>query len=286
MPVCGSSHIRKEAEEKAHLSAGSQIGPFQNARPQSSQPTITSAVAADPTLPPSQAAKHLFPVPSAAKRGILRFKIKEQLEEGRGKHWIWDKGAVHDTNREPDDEELERVSSSIWLQVRGGRRSVEALSNGPCRLLLPLPRNPMSGVVSPPLLATTGIVPLSIFSTGPDIIGHYYDCIVAARREVILLTNYWQGGKNVDRIAEALRELNKRVESVASSVPLKPGGLVSPVRQRQLPTLQAHHKQRKPPSSKMPCSKTKVRQALQLAPNRISQTVTSKMRTSNSVHPQ
>lgn len=79
--------------------------------------------------------------------------------------------------------------------------------------ILPLPRDPMSGVVSPPILATTGIVPLSIFSTGPDIIGHYYDCIVAARKEVILLTNYWQGGKNVDRIADALRELNDRVQS-------------------------------------------------------------------------
>lgn len=70
----------------------------------------------------------------------------------------------------------------------------------------------MSGVVSPPLLATTGIVPCSIFSTGPDIIEHYCDCIIAAKREVILLTNYWQGGKNVDRIADALRELNRRVK--------------------------------------------------------------------------
>ncbi|TKY87535.1 hypothetical protein EX895_003549 [Sporisorium graminicola] len=212
MPVCGSSHIRTEAEEKAHLSAGSQVGPFQDSRPQSSQPTITSAVAADPTLPPSQAAKHLFPSPSAAKRGILRFKIKEQLEEGRHKHWVWDKGAVHHGNREPDDDELERV------RLRFGYKSTA--EGGPSRLylmiladcLLPLPRNPMSGVVSPPLLATTGIAPLSIFSTGPDIIGHYFDCIVAARREVILLTNYWQGGKNVDRIAEALLELNNRVQ--------------------------------------------------------------------------
>ncbi|GAC94264.1 hypothetical protein PHSY_001835 [Pseudozyma hubeiensis SY62] len=212
MPICGSSHVREEAEEKAHLSAGSQVGPFQDARPQSSQATITSALAADPTLAPSIAAKQLFPVPSAAKRGILRFKIKEQLEEGRGKHWVWDKGAVHHGNREPDDDELERV------RLRYGYKPTD--QGGPSRLylmvladcLLPLPRNPMSGVVSPPLLATTGIAPLSIFSTGPDIIGHYYDCIVAARREVILLTNYWQGGKNVDRIAEALRELNKRVE--------------------------------------------------------------------------
>lgn len=76
--------------------------------------------------------------------------------------------------------------------------------------LLPLPRYPMSGVVSPPLLATSGIVPFSVFSTGPDIIQHYYDCIVAAQKEVVLLTNYWQLGKNVDRISEGLRELNKR----------------------------------------------------------------------------
>ncbi|KAJ1024134.1 hypothetical protein NDA16_002973 [Ustilago loliicola] len=212
MPVCGSSHVRKEAAEKAHLSAGTQIGPFQDARPQSSQPTITSAVAADPTLPPSEAAKHLFPTPPAAKRGLIRFKIKEQLEEGRGKHWVWDKGAVHHGNREPDDEELERVRHRFRYksEADGGPSRLYLMILADC--LLPLPRNPMSGVVSPPLLATTGIVPLSIFSTGPDIIGHYYDCIVAARREVILLTNYWQGGKNVDRIAEALRELNSRVQ--------------------------------------------------------------------------
>ncbi|SPO31578.1 uncharacterized protein UTRI_06398_B [Ustilago trichophora] len=212
MPICGSSHIRSEAAEKAHLSAGSQIGPYQDARPQSSQPTITSAVAADPTLPPSHAAKHLFPIPSAAKRGIIRFKIKEQLEEGRGKHWIWDKGAVHQDNREPDDDELQRVRHRFGYKstAQGGPSRLYLMVLADC--LLPLPRNPMSGVVSPPLLATTGIVPLSIFSTGPDIIGHYYDCIVAARREVILLTNYWQGGKNVDRIAEALRELNNRVQ--------------------------------------------------------------------------
>lgn len=76
--------------------------------------------------------------------------------------------------------------------------------------LLPLPRSPMSAVLSPPLLACTGIAPFSIFSTGPDIIQHYYDCIVAAKQEVILLTNYWQNGKNVDRIADALRDLNTR----------------------------------------------------------------------------
>lgn len=213
MPICGSTaHTRSEATEKAHVSAGSQIGPFQDARPQSSQPTITSAVAADPTLPPSKAAERLFPDPGAARRGIMRFRIKEQLEEGRGKHWTWDKGAVDQRNLEPDDEELERVRQRFGYKPteQGGPSRLYLMILADC--LLPLPRHPMSGVVSPPLLATTGIVPLSIFSTGPDIISHYYHCIVAARREVILLTNYWQGGENVNRIAEALRELNKRVQ--------------------------------------------------------------------------
>lgn len=99
-------------------------------------------------------------------------------------------------------------SLEITKNVFTDRPRIQILADA----LLPLPRNPMSGVVSPPLLATTGIVPCSIFSTGPDIIEHYCDCIVAAKREVILLTNYWQGGKNVNRIADALRELNKRVQ--------------------------------------------------------------------------
>ena len=212
--VCGSrsKRTRQLATDNAHASAQKELAAHQDARPQSSQPTITSAVAADPPLPPTKAAKRLFPLPSATKRGLIRFRIKEQLEEGRGKHWVWDKGAVHDANVEPDDDEIERV------RQRFGYKPID--KHGPSRLylmiladcMLPLPRNPMSGVVSPPLLATTGIVPLSIFSTGPDIIGHYYDCIVAARKEVILLTNYWQGGKNVDKISEALVELNRRAE--------------------------------------------------------------------------
>ncbi|CAD6887945.1 unnamed protein product [Tilletia controversa] len=178
--------------------------------PQKYQDTISSAVAAKPDLAPSKAAKQLFPPPSACKRGFIRFRIKEQLEEGRAKKWSWHRGALHEGNVKPDDEELVRIREQY------GYKSEE--DGGPSRLyleiladaLLPLPRDPMCGVVSPPLLATTGIVPLSIFSTGPDIIGHYYDCIVSARKEVILLTNYWQGGSNVQRIADALRELNAR----------------------------------------------------------------------------
>ncbi|CAO1625474.1 unnamed protein product [Sympodiomycopsis kandeliae] len=199
---------KKQTREKATQHASSSS----TEKPQSEHATITSAVAADPQLPPTLAAARLFPKPKAYKRGILRFKIKEQLEEGRGKSWNWHNGATHHGNIEPDDQELDAIRRQY------GYKSEE--DGGPSKLymmiladaLLPLPRYPMSGVVSPPLLATTGIVPCSIFSTGPDIIEHYCDCIIAAKREVILLTNYWQGGKNVNRIADALRELNKRIQ--------------------------------------------------------------------------
>lgn len=96
--------------------------------PQSSQPTITSAVAADPSLPPTLAAARLFPPPKAYKRGILRFKIKEQLEEGRSKSWNWHNGATHHGNAEPDDEELEAVRKQYGYK--------EEKDGGPSRLYL------------------------------------------------------------------------------------------------------------------------------------------------------
>ena len=39
---------------------------------------------------------------------------------------------------------------------------------------------------------------------------HYYDCIVLAKQEVILATNYWQPSNSVDKISNSLRELSKR----------------------------------------------------------------------------
>ena len=44
----------------------------------------------------------------------------------------------------------------------------------------------------------------------PDIMQHYYDCIIRAEREVILATNYWQPSNSVDKITSGLIELNRR----------------------------------------------------------------------------
>ncbi|KAF7968391.1 hypothetical protein HWV62_30667 [Athelia sp. TMB] len=51
-----------------------------------------------------------------------------------------------------------------------------------------LEHDPLANLVSPPLTAATGVIPLSIISVIPDIIRHYADCIVAAEKEIFLAT--------------------------------------------------------------------------------------------------
>lgn len=53
-------------------------------------------------------------------------------------------------------------------------------------------RHPLSGLCAPPLLGSTGTMPLTIVSLIPDIMKHYRDVIVRAEKEVFLVTNYWQ----------------------------------------------------------------------------------------------
>ena len=55
--------------------------------------------------------------------------------------------------------------------------------------LLPLADKPLKGVVSPALVGSTGVVPLSIISVIPDIIEHHADVIVRAEHEIFLATS-------------------------------------------------------------------------------------------------
>ncbi|OAV86485.1 hypothetical protein PTTG_29879 [Puccinia triticina 1-1 BBBD Race 1] len=50
--------------------------------------------------------------------------------------------------------------------------------------LLCLKQNQLAGVVSSSLIATCGLIPLTILSVIPDIMQHYYDCIVLAQHKL------------------------------------------------------------------------------------------------------
>ncbi|GAA5844297.1 hypothetical protein JCM3766R1_002902 [Sporobolomyces carnicolor] len=142
-------------------------------------------------LSPGLAAKRMFPKPNPAKRLYRRFFIKRDLVYGRE----WTK------------EELDEAAKRGNFPYRPSDLFLKMYAD----VLTCLTRDPLAGNVSPSLLGTQGTIPLSIVSTIPDIMKHYYDVIVLAQKEVFLVTNYWQPSDSVNTVAAALRELDRRV---------------------------------------------------------------------------
>ncbi|KAI9621365.1 hypothetical protein KEM48_007768 [Puccinia striiformis f. sp. tritici PST-130] len=80
-------------------------------------------------------------------------------------------------------------------------------------VLLCLDRDQLAGIVSPPLIATRGVIPLTIMSVITDVMQHYYDCIVTAQHEVLLATCHLQNSESLRTICRALIELSRRIEA-------------------------------------------------------------------------
>ncbi|KZT52557.1 hypothetical protein CALCODRAFT_520622 [Calocera cornea HHB12733] len=152
--------------------------------------TVTSYLAQHPNKAPHKIPNKLFPKPNPFKRLLFRYEVKKELHHGHG---------------ELTKEELDRVASCGKFDKRPSDLFLQMYAD----VLLCLERDPMSGLVSPPLMGGTGTIPLSIVSVIPDIMQHYYDVIIRAEHEVILATNYWQPSRSVTKIGDALRQLSK-----------------------------------------------------------------------------
>lgn len=50
---------------------------------------------------------------------------------------------------------------------------------------------------------------------------HYYDCIVNAKHEVLLATNYWEASKASKYVCDAFKELSRRAEKRGKKVVVK-----------------------------------------------------------------
>src|SRR6266480_4486030 len=79
--------------------------------------------------------------------------------------------------------------------------------------LLPLEQDPLMGVVSPSLMGSTGVIPLTIIGPLPDICRHMSNLIARAKKEVFLATNYWMDSDASRLITDSLRELSKRCQA-------------------------------------------------------------------------
>ena len=79
--------------------------------------------------------------------------------------------------------------------------------------LLPLEQDPLIGVVSPSLMGSIGVIPLTIIGPLPDICRHMSNLIARAKKEVFLATNYWMDSDASRLITDSLRELSKRCQA-------------------------------------------------------------------------
>ncbi|OJJ76242.1 hypothetical protein ASPBRDRAFT_192399 [Aspergillus brasiliensis CBS 101740] len=87
--------------------------------------------------------------------------------------------------------------------------------------LCALEKNPMSGVVSPPLMGSNGVVPLTIIAPLPDLCRHMANCIVRAEKEVFLATNFWIHSDASTLVTNAFRELSRRAGERGTKVTVK-----------------------------------------------------------------
>ena len=68
----------------------------------------------------------------------------------------------------------------------------------------------MVGMTSPPLMGSSGVIPLSIIAPLHDICRHMSNCIARAQKEVFLATNYWKFSDASTLITNSLKELSRR----------------------------------------------------------------------------
>ncbi|KAH9003737.1 hypothetical protein EDB86DRAFT_2889505 [Lactarius hatsudake] len=147
----------------------------------SSTPLI-DALAKDPYQPASRIVKQLF-----KDQGT---KIKEQ------------------TDTPPSEDELDLVAKCGKFPHRPSDLFLRVYRDVLCALEI----DPLAGLVSPSLLGSSGVVPLTIVSVIADIVRHYAYLIARAEAEVFLATNYWERSQSSAIIADSLRELSKRVQ--------------------------------------------------------------------------
>ncbi|KAI1502402.1 hypothetical protein F5X99DRAFT_408132 [Biscogniauxia marginata] len=151
-----------------------------------SSESVSSYLAADPSLAPGEAWKKLFGhVNNLSHGGNIRDIGKDVLtnEELRKTRFCGKWGA-----NEPSDLFLRMYHDALCT----------------------LNDNPAYGMVSPSLMGSTGTMPLTIISVIPDIVRHMSNLIVRAEDEVFLATNFWQKSVASTYITNAIRELSRR----------------------------------------------------------------------------
>lgn len=87
--------------------------------------------------------------------------------------------------------------------------------------LCSLEHDPLAGMISPSLMGSNGVVPLTIIAPLPDICRHMSNLIARAKHEVFLATNFWIASDASRLITDSLLELSKRAGERGQKVVVK-----------------------------------------------------------------
>ncbi|KAJ5928499.1 hypothetical protein N7466_007455 [Penicillium verhagenii] len=166
--------------------------------------TVTSELAQDPSQTPGTIFKKLYdhhevPHPHLKEHGAHGLS-KEEIEEFEKKDAVQKALACgHWGSTEP---------SELFLQIYHD-------------VLGSLDKEPSTGVVSPPLIGSRGVIPLTIIAPLPDLCRHLGNCIARAEHEVFLGTNFWIHSDAATLVTNGIRELNRRAGERGTKVVMK-----------------------------------------------------------------
>ncbi|KAF7157185.1 hypothetical protein CNMCM6106_002267 [Aspergillus hiratsukae] len=157
--------------------------------------TVSSELAKDPRQPPAKLFHKLY----------HEHKPKDKLVE---------------TKKSTDDrqDDLQRAyECGNWGTAKPSTLFLKIYHDALCTL----DKDPLAGVVSPPLMGSHGVVPLTIVAPLPDLCRHVANCIARAEKEVFLGTNFWIYSDASTLITNAFRELSRRAGERGSKVVVK-----------------------------------------------------------------
>ncbi|KAF2623730.1 phospholipase D/nuclease [Macroventuria anomochaeta] len=87
--------------------------------------------------------------------------------------------------------------------------------------LCSLEHDPLAGMVSPSLMGSNGVLPITVVAPVPDICRHMANLIVRAEKEVFLATNFWVASGAASIITDAIKELSRRAGERGKRVVVK-----------------------------------------------------------------
>ncbi|KAI1830175.1 hypothetical protein DTO006G1_8602 [Penicillium roqueforti] len=143
------------------------------------------------------------------------------LYESRDASDILDRAEQSDVENELEWEALDELQKARTCGNFGSVETSDLFLKVYHDVLCCLENNPMSGVVSPRLLGSTGVLPLTIVAPLPDLCRHLANCIARAEHEVFLGTNFWIHSDASTLVTNAIRELSKRAGERGQKVIMK-----------------------------------------------------------------